>query len=425
MLQISKRIAYGKWGYPRGKTIDQIMPTHASSTEFTESSCQDAEPAFDDYPTPIQIKRIERAKQEWEVTVDLLPQLIFVLDRQMRILRANRTVEQWQLGEVIKVHNREVHNFLHKGCADPACYLAAFINKAQEQLQQSQPIQDEANDLILNRFLQLQIKPISPLTAEERRDADSFAILVLNDITEQKRAEAILHQQTLELKAHNEELNAFAHTVAHNLKGPLLPIIGHAQLLRDLFDTFPPETILQDLETIARNGEKISRIIEELLLLAGVRNMKVELEPLDMGAIVAEAKQRLAYLIDEHQVQFIVPDTWPVALGYSPWIEEVWANYIGNGIKYGGAPPRLELGATVSDSLVHFWIHDNGPGLTADEQARLFTPFTQLSQVRANGHGLGLSIVRRILHKLGGKVGVESEGIAGKGSTFSFSLPLA
>ena len=156
--------------------------------------------------------------------------------------------------------------------------------------------------------------------------------------------------------------------------------------------------------------------------------MKVELEPLDMGAIVAEAQQRLTYLIEEYQVQFVLPDTWPVALGYSPWIEEVWANYISNGIKYGGTPPRLELGATVSDKaddLVHFWIHDNGPGLTADEQARLFTPFTQLNQIRANGHGLGLSIVRRILQKLGGKVGVESEGIAGKGSTFIFSLPLA
>jgi signal transduction histidine kinase len=66
-------------------------------------------------------------------------------------------------------------------------------------------------------------------------------------------------------------------------------------------------------------------------------------------------------------------------------------------------------------------VRDNGPGLTPEEQARLFTPFTRLEQVRAKGHGLGLSIVRRIVEKLGGQVGVESE--VGQSSTFSFTLP--
>jgi two-component system sensor histidine kinase/response regulator len=73
--------------------------------------------------------------------------------------------------------------------------------------------------------------------------------------------------------------------------------------------------------------------------------------------------------------------------------------------------------------MVRFWVRDNGPGLTPDEQARLFTPFTRLDRIRAKGHGLGLSIVRRIVEKMGGQVDVESE--AGKGSRFSFTLPAA
>lgn len=68
-----------------------------------------------------------------------------------------------------------------------------------------------------------------------------------------------------------------------------------------------------------------------------------------------------------------------------------------------------------------FWIRDNGPGLSAEEQARLFTPFTRLEQVQVTGHGLGLSIVQRILEKLGGQVGVESS--PGQGSRFYFTLP--
>jgi len=82
----------------------------------------------------------------------------------------------------------------------------------------------------------------------------------------------------------------------------------------------------------------------------------------------------------------------------------------------------VELGATPQpDRMVRFWVRDNGPGLTPEEQALLFTPFTRLDQARAKGHGLGLSIVRRIVEKLGGQVGVESE--VGKGSVFTFTLP--
>ena len=84
----------------------------------------------------------------------------------------------------------------------------------------------------------------------------------------------------------------------------------------------------------------------------------------------------------------------------------------------------MELGATAQpDGMVRFWVRDNGPGLASEDQARLFIPFTRLNQVRAKGHGLGLSIVRRIVEKLGGQVGVESHGLPGQGSSFFFTLP--
>jgi signal transduction histidine kinase len=141
-----------------------------------------------------------------------------------------------------------------------------------------------------------------------------------------------------------------------------------------------------------------------------------------MAAIVASAQDRLSHEIEEHQVEISVPAEWPVATGYGPWIEEVWVNYLSNGIKYGGEPPRLSLGATRQpDGSVRFWIRDNGPGIAPEDQARLFIPFSQLNQVRANGHGLGLSIVRRIVERLDGKVGVASQ--VGKGSIFAFTLP--
>jgi signal transduction histidine kinase len=177
------------------------------------------------------------------------------------------------------------------------------------------------------------------------------------------------------------------------------------------------------LNLIGRNGRKLSNIVDELLLLASVHRMpEVDLKPLDMADIVAEAQQRLVHLIEEHGVQINSCDEWPAAVGYGPWVEEVWVNYLSNAIKYGGQPPCVEFGATVqSDGQVCFWLRDNGRGLTSEEQGRLFTPFERLDRVRAKGHGLGLSIVRHIVEKLGGHVTVESQ--IGHGSVFGFTLP--
>jgi signal transduction histidine kinase len=254
-----------------------------------------------------------------------------------------------------------------------------------------------------------------------------------------------LHQYTLELEKRNEELDAFAHTVAHDLKGTLGHMVGFAQALEEDYATLPGEELGRYLHIIAQGGRKMSNIVDELLLLASVRKMEeVEMERLDMAGVVVEAQERLGDVIEQHQARIILPERWPGASGYGPWVEEVWVNYLSNAIKYGGEPPRVELGfdesapeRTTTDSLTHafadgstelaevshvrFWVRDNGPGLTPEEQGRLFRSFERLDQVRAKGHGLGLSIVRRIVEKLGGEVGVESE--PGQGSVFWFALP--
>jgi signal transduction histidine kinase len=232
-----------------------------------------------------------------------------------------------------------------------------------------------------------------------------------------------LRQYTVELETQNAELDAFAHTVAHDLKNPLTALIGFSGLLEGRFTKMSEEKLRHNLQIIGQNGRKMRNIIDELLLLASVRKVEeVETGPLDMVRITDEARGRLADPIAEQQAEIIAPDSWPVALGYGPWVEEVWVNYLSNALKYGGQPPRVELGATEQeDGAVRFWVYDNGPGLALEEQAQLFTPFTRLHQARAKGHGLGLSIVQRIVEKLGGQVGVEST--PGQGSTFFFTLP--
>ena len=229
-------------------------------------------------------------------------------------------------------------------------------------------------------------------------------------------------QRTADLQARNEELDAFAHTVAHDLKMPISHMVGLAETVTNKFETLPPTDRQRYLEIIQQSGQKMANIIDALLLLAGVREMEVPIEPLNMEFVVEEARQRLAHLNKQYGVTVVLPDEWPTAMGYSPWVEEIWVNYLSNGIKYGGHPPRLTLGATAEpDNMLRFWIQDNGVGITPEMREELFMPFTQLNLRHDSGYGLGLSIVQRIVERLGGEVGAETK--PGQGSLFWFTLP--
>ncbi|MBC8253018.1 MAG: hybrid sensor histidine kinase/response regulator [Ardenticatenia bacterium] len=229
-----------------------------------------------------------------------------------------------------------------------------------------------------------------------------------------------------ELHERNRELNAFAHTAAHDLKNPLSVLIGFAELLEEDVDIMPLQERRDFIRGIIEHGHRAISIVDELLLLASLRQEEVTSRPMDVAEIVERAQERLADTIEHHKAEIILPGSWPQAMGHSPWIEEVWVNYLDNALKYGGRPPRAEFGATVqTDGMVRFWVRDNGDGLTSEEQGIMFMPFTRLDQVRTEGHGLGLSIVRRIVEKLGGTVGVDSTGVPGEGSLFYFELPQA
>jgi signal transduction histidine kinase len=234
-----------------------------------------------------------------------------------------------------------------------------------------------------------------------------------------------LRQRVAELEAQNADLDAFAHTVAHDLKGPIGIIAGYTGFLREAHAKLDASELETCLEMVRGSVLKLSDIVDELLLLAGIRQDEIEIEDLDMSRIVNQVLQRLRPRMEQEGAQIVYPERWPGALGYGPWIEEVWVNYIDNAIKYGGSPPYVDLGAEQMEDAVRFWVRDNGQGLTREQQGRLFTPFTRLEQVRTKGHGLGLSIVRHIIERLGGAVSVESHSQPGAGSMFSFILPAA
>lgn len=243
-----------------------------------------------------------------------------------------------------------------------------------------------------------------------------------------RQAKEVLEQRvqerTAELQTRNRELDAFAHTVAHDLQGLLSRIIMYSESLQKEYKHISPDEQKLYLQTILQSGRKMKEIVESLFLLATVSMAQIKIKPLDMPAIVQDVLGRLAEDMQGKQATIQQPqaEAWPTVLGYRPWVEAVWVNYITNALRYGGNTPHITLGFDPDgDGQIRFWVQDEGEGISIEDQGRLFEPLTQLHG-QGKGHGLGLSIVKRIVSRLGGTVGVVSQ--IREGSRFYFTLPL-
>ncbi|HPR32430.1 MAG TPA: histidine kinase N-terminal 7TM domain-containing protein [Prolixibacteraceae bacterium] len=235
-------------------------------------------------------------------------------------------------------------------------------------------------------------------------------IILLYDITQLKKA--LL------------SLDAFARTVAHDLKSPVATIANIASLLTDEQLNWEERKKLTGI--VAGNAEKMTRIIDAFLLLAKTnRNEELTREIIDNRKLVDEALTRLDSLIKERGAVIRKPEKWIDVYGHAELIEEVWVNYISNAIKYSGEKPLVALSVEELGEQVKMCVTDHGKPLSEADQNKLFVSFARLDQHRDRvaGYGLGLSIVKNIVTKLGGEVGVESN--SEKGNSFYFTLPRA
>jgi two-component system sensor histidine kinase/response regulator len=228
----------------------------------------------------------------------------------------------------------------------------------------------------------------------------------------------------LEKKALLDELDAFAHTVAHDLKNPIATLSLRLGLLAMMQASTDEQSRAYSIAEAQRAADRLNHIVDNLLILSGVRRLKVTTQALDMAAIVAEALASIDALLQQHKTVVGLPPRWPPACGHPPWVVHIWVNYLSNAVRHAGAGGRVTLGGEVSPggTGTRFWVQDYGPGLAAAVQEELFIPFGLITTVSARRQGLGLSIVQRVVEKLGGRAGVESA--PGDGARFWFELPM-
>ena len=225
------------------------------------------------------------------------------------------------------------------------------------------------------------------------------------------------------LRAKNAELDSFVYTVSHDLKAPLVTIQGMAALVLEEHAAGLDDTGRRYITRIDLNMKHMESLLEDLLALAHVGREARAPEAVDLGELVADVLGELAGPLRARGIAVTVGPL-PRLTAVRVHIEQVMRNLLTNAVKYIGeaAAPAIEVGAVERGDVVECWVRDNGIGIDPAYQDKVFDLFQRLREVEAEGTGVGLAIVKKIVETEGGRVWVESA--RGEGSTFRFTWPV-
>ncbi|MGZ7135521.1 MAG: sensor histidine kinase [Methanobacterium sp.] len=249
--------------------------------------------------------------------------------------------------------------------------------------------------------------------------------MVVNDITPQKESEKELKNILDDLKRSNEELERFAYVASHDLQEPLRTIASFTQLLERRYKGHLDEDADEFMDYIVEAAIRMKKQIEGLLEFSRVATKGNEFQKVNMDEVLERTINSLNSLICECNAD-ITYDDLPLVMGDPGQLQRVFQNFISNALKFRKyeEPLKIHISANNSEDGKEyvFSIQDNGIGMEAQYFERIFTIFQRLHTIgEYNGTGIGLSIVKRIIERHGGRVWVESK--FGKGSTFYFTLP--
>ncbi|HET7294427.1 MAG TPA: ATP-binding protein [Vicinamibacteria bacterium] len=247
----------------------------------------------------------------------------------------------------------------------------------------------------------------------------------VKDVTEAKQAEAEREALIRELAAKNAELERFTYTASHDLKSPLVTVRGFLAFLeRDALEG-NHEQLREGIRRIERATERMARLVDELLALSRVGRLVGPARPTPFGELAEEAASLVAGRIEQRGARVRIADDLPVVWGDRSRLVQVVQNLLDNAVKFMGdqKDPVIEIGVRRQGAEPVLFVRDNGAGIAAGDQERVFGLFDKLDP-EGEGAGVGLALVKRIVELHGGRIWVESEG-PGRGSAFCFTLPPA
>ena len=366
-------------------------------------------------------QQIERAAQEWRTTFDSISDLVSLHDKDFKILRVNKAFADAFKMKPQEVVGRTCYELLHDGEKPwPVC-------PHRKALKTGEPSREEFFEPHLGIHVEV---TCSPIFGEEGEVIGS--VHIVHDITERKRAEEKLQELYKEEKDLRQELEAeinkrveFTRALVHELKTPITPVLASSEML---LEELKEEHLLGLAQNICQGAYNLNQRVDELLDLA-----RGEVGMLRLNPESVDPRQLLQGIVDSvrpvalkngQSLSFESPSSLPVVWADEDRLRQVVLNLINNAFKFTPAGGKITLRAKEDGVNLIVEVQDTGCGISEEERQWLFEPYHQLESDRArlSGLGLGLSLAKKLVELHGGEIWVKSQ--KGKGSTFSFSIPL-
>jgi two-component system phosphate regulon sensor histidine kinase PhoR len=325
-----------------------------------------------------------------EALLNSMQEAVVAVDRDGRVQWANRRMEKL-LPAGVRHHAAVVETI-----RDPN-----FLATIQSALHERTVVSKRASSVAAGKVFNVTAAPMS----------GGRAVAVLHDITEIERVEKTRRD--------------FIANVSHELRTPLTNIQGYAETLLDGAPDTGSER--EFLEIIRKNASRMTRLTEDLLMLAKVESgeRKLELQTIAVAELLCDAAEhfRESELKGAMELEVLNQARQMVTVDRNA-VFQVFCNLIDNALKYAGSGNRLEIGARDVEGAVEFFVRDYGPGIASEHLPRLFERFYRVDKARSReggGTGLGLAIAKHTVRAHGGVIWAESE--LNHGSTFYFTLP--
>lgn len=259
---------------------------------------------------------------------------------------------------------------------------------------------------------------LNPLITEGER----FVLASIVDITQRKRAEALLQEKLLELERSNEDLQQFAYVCSHDLQEPLRVISNYTQLLAKRYAGALDENANEFIEFTVDATKRMQELINDLLLYSRVQTKGQEFKETDCSIVVEKAVANLEIAIRESSAQ-VSCGPLPAIKGDHSQLLQLFQNLISNAIKFRSKePPEITICSEDTGTSWTITVRDNGQGFDMKYASRIFIIFQRLhNKEMYPGSGIGLAVCKKIVERHGGRIWVESE--PDKGASFHFTLP--
>ena len=358
--------------------------------------------------------QVKRGGDEWLNTFDAITDIITIHDKDFRILRANKAFYEKFNVNTAQLSDKKCYGIFH-GTDEPwhDCPLERSIKSLQ-------PEYEEVDDPKMGGIFLVSTYPLFD------EQGELYGIVhQAKDITFQKKVERQLVEKAKELKMVNKELEDFVYIVSHDLKEPLFAIGGYTSKISRVYeDTFDDKGKLY-INRIRVNIEKMSQKIKEIMEVLKIGRVTYNFKNNDIEAITEDVVKTLEGRIAKNKVNVIIQDNLPVVLCDERRIKDVLSNLLTNAIKFMGEDKQkqVKIGCEENGGYYKIYVEDTGIGIQEEYREQIFKIFRRLNEVEAEGTGVGLAIVKKIVEQHKGKIWVESPIKDGRGSRFCFTIP--